>query len=514
MAYNNSPENSTYKTVNLEFTETMWPRSGVYTSRRDSEMLNVYYDRNSNENQTRSMVVVKRPGLSDTTVDLQKANPYTELVNGYYHDLSGSYIYWAVGNDVYSRNSVGTITQIATMTNTNTGYVRSVGFCMFLTSAGTRYLCFSNGQELWYHTVGSGSSTEVTDVDLPVPHNPTPVFLDGYLFLIKADTGDIYNSDLDTPSSWTAGNYVTAEINADNLLALAKIKNYLAAFGTEGIEFFYDAANTSGSPLGRNESYYQPVTLISSIEPIGDTLYFIGRHKQGLPRAFALDGNNLQEISNDWVNRYLEKYSPSRGIDTGFADIHFFLINTNGHNFLLLNLFEIGIILVYDIKSKFWYKWTFGVEGAESNRIEAVWSSVVYNDSASSYGGGVPWIVLSGKQYISSLSPTTYQDFSTNFTCSYTTQDYNGDTFNWKSCPRVGLLCDQYTDSGTSNVSISWSDNDGGTYSTARSINVFSQNPYITQTGRFRSRNWRISYSDNYPFRMWGVSMDLNIGSV
>lgn len=33
----------------------------------------------------------------------------------------------------------------------------------------------------------------------PTPHVPTPVFLDGYIFLSKANTADIYNSDLLLP---------------------------------------------------------------------------------------------------------------------------------------------------------------------------------------------------------------------------------------------------------------------------------------------------------------------------
>ena len=81
-------------------------------------------------------------------------------------------------------------------------------------------------------------------------------------------------------------------------------------------------------------------------------------------------------------------------------------------------------------------------------------------------------------------------------------------------CSRVALLCDYPNASGTSTAQISWSDDDGNTFSTPRDLTVTTNNPYITQCGRFRSRNWRIEYSDNYPFRMWGLSMDLNIGNI
>lgn len=509
MAYTKSPDNSTYKSVNLDFTATSWYRSGTYTTRRDAEVLNMFFDRNSNENQTRTMALTKRPGYADTTIDLQKGGTNSLKVNGYFYDATSGNIYWAIGNNVYSRTDGGTITNIATMASTNTSFVRTVGFTLFLTSAGTRYLCFTNGTELWYHVVGAGTSTKVTDVDFPSPIVPSLVFLDGYLFVAKASTGDIYNSDLDTPINWTAGNYATAEINSDSVVALAKVKNYLIAFGREGIEFFYDAANVSGSPLGRNESYYHQVALASTVETIGDTLFFVGRRPGENTKMFALDGNNLKEISVPWVNRYLQEYAYANTLSSGFAEVHPFSFTVCGHTFLAVSVTPTGHILVYDVDENIWYKWTVGAETSTSCVIEAVWpawsSSVQY-----------PLFAMGGsKQYISSLRPTTYQDFSSSFTCSYTTEDYDADTFNWKSCHRMGLYCD-YPDTGgtASTVSVSWSDDDGNTFSTARDLTVTSNNPYITQCGRFRSRNWRIAYADNYPFRMWGLTMDLNVGNI
>lgn len=509
MAFTQSPEKSTYQTVELDFTNTSWYRSGTSTIRRDAEILNMFYDRNSNENQTREFVLTKRPGFADTTIDLQKGGTTSLLVNGYFYDATSKHIYWAIGNNVFSRTDGGTITQIATMASTNTTYIRSVCFTLFLTSAGTRYLCFSNGTELWYHVVGSGTSTKVTDADLPTGPIQTIVFLDGYLFVVKAGTGDIYNSDLDTPINWTAGNYVTAEINADSVIAITKVKNYLVAFGRDGIEFFYDAANPSGSPLGRNESYYHQVALASSIENVGDVVYFVGRKQGEATKVFALEGNSLDEISVPWVNRYLQEYAYSNTSSTGFAEVHPFAFTSTGHTFLAISITPTGKLLVYDINEKMWYKWTVGSEGNSSNTIEAVWpvwsSSVQY-----------PIFAMGGnKQYISSFRPTTYQDFSSNFTCSYTTSDYTAETFNWKSCHRMGLYCD-YPDTGgaASVATVSWSDDDGNTFSTARNLTVTTNNPYITQCGRFRSRNWRIGYADNYPFRMWGMSMDINIGNI
>lgn len=506
MAYSNSPENSTYKTVDLDFTDTTWYRSGYSTVHRDPEVLNMYFDRNPNENQTRSAALVKRPGLSNTAINLQKSTANVKI-NGYFQDDSSNYIYWSTENKVFSYNlNTDTSTQIATMTGTATSYSNSVGFCAFLTSAGTRYICFNNGSELWYHVVGAGTSTQVVDADYPASTYPTVVFLDGYLFVIKKDTGDIYNSDLDTPATWTAGNYITAEINPDLAVALAKVKNYLVCFGRDGIEFFYDSAQPSGSPLSRNESFYKSVTLTSNVCSIGDSLFFSGRMKGQGQRIYELNGETLTPVSVSWVDRYLQNNGYNSMLSSGNSEMQGYSCSLNGNHFYLFNIAPLDLLMVYDIQNKFWYRWTLA-SGSSTNQIQAIWMA---NDLVQDY----PFIAIGNKTVISSLANNVFQDYDTNFTCSYTTPDYTADTFNWKMCHRLGLYCDYPTTAATTTVQVSWSDDDGNTFSTTRNLTVSTNNPYITQCGRFRSRNWRFEYTDNYQFRMWGLSMDLNIGTI
>lgn len=503
MAFNNSPENSTYKTVDLEFTATSWYRSGYSTENRDPAIVNMFFDRNSNENQTREFALVKRPGLDSTSISTNVISK----INGYFQDDSSNYIYWSTNNKVYSHNmTTGVTTVICTMTGTLTNYVNSVGFCSFLTSTGTRYICFNNGSELWYHVVGSGTSTQVTDADYPASTYPTIVFLDGYLFVIKKDTGDIYNSDFDDPSAWTPGNYITAEINPDLAIALAKVKNYLICFGRDGIEFFYDAGQPSGSPLARNESYYKAVTLTSNVCKIGDNLFFSGKLQNQGQRIYTLDGNELSPISVSWVDRYLQNNAYSSVLTTGVSEQNGFGISLNGNHFYMFSIAPLDLLFVYDIQNKFWYRWTLA-SGSNRNQVSAVWS-------ANSYVQDYPLIALGTRSTLCSMPNNVFQDLGSNFTCSYITQDFDAQTFNWKSCHRVGLHCDYPATSGvTSYAQISWSDDDWNTSSTPRNINVNSLNPYITQLGRFRNRSYKLEYSDNYPIRIRGITMDLNVGN-
>ena len=101
MAFTKSPEQSTYRTVDLEFTATSWPRNNTTTTRRDPDIVNMFFDRNSNENQTRDFVLSKRPGLEDTSIGLNKGTSIT-IINGFFQDSNTGFIYWSVDNNVTS----------------------------------------------------------------------------------------------------------------------------------------------------------------------------------------------------------------------------------------------------------------------------------------------------------------------------------------------------------------------------------------------------------------------------
>jgi hypothetical protein len=498
MAYTSSPQFQTYSTKSIKFDGTATQRLGGGVARnRDIDIVNMYYDRVSQENKQREVWLKKRPGLAATNYDIGRTG--ANKIRGYYYHRESNRLYYAIGTKVrsFNFNSGTTFREVQTLT-TSSGHV---GFCDFLKSDGTKYIVFTDGVELFVDTYATSTCTKVTDADLPTPHLPFPVYLDGYIFLAKPDTNDFYNSTVDDPFSWVAGDFLQAEMSADSIVRIAKNRNYLIVFGKESLEMFYNAAIATGSPMQRNDSAFKNIGYISGLCSYGDKLYFVGQEKEANVAIYEIDGFKVNKISNEVIDRSIQADAPANVTDFSTVTLTVVngLVSVDGHTFYMVRAER--DTWMYDVEEKFWYRWR--KRGGDPLDIEA--SFTLYN--------GQCICILEDQATLSLMSPLIYQDFDQNFLCSYTTEDFTGETYNWKTCHRAMLIGDMWDNTGTSNVLLEWSDDDWKNTTGSGNINVFSSSPYITRLGRFRNRSFRLSYSEPYPLRIKQLDLDLNIGA-
>lgn len=496
MAFSNNPQFETYKTINVKFDATPTHRSGNIQSPKDSAIWNLFYDRVSQENKQREVFLKKRPGLITTGWALNKASS-ASVITGYYYDATSNRFYWAVDNHVYYIAPDISTTPVLVATLVTNGV--PVGFCEFLRGSDMkRFIAFSDGTELWLDEIG-GTATKVTDADLPSPHVPQPVQLDGYLFLADKNTSDLYNCVNDDPFSWEPGDYISAEMSGDYIVKLAMNRNYIVAFGLTSLEIFWNAAVESGSPMKRNESGFKRTGYVGGLSSIGDKLYFVGQDQNKIVSVYVLDGFKLERISNEAVDRTLELISTTAGQEISVTTLDGVTVTVDGHSFYLVKTSQ--TTWAYDLDEKMWYEWknplNFGLN------LEASWAM---------YRGG-QYVAVGGQTTMSLMSPQVYQDLSTNFTCRYVTEDVTASTLNWKSCGRLSLLADRPALTTPSNIQVSWSDDDWLTSSSVQNLNLSSSSPYITRLGRFRVRSFKLEYTDNYPLRMQQLDLDINVGS-
>lgn len=253
----------------------------------------------------------------------------------------------------------------------------SNGYYYEATVAGTS----SGTQPTWPTTLGDtvtdGGVTWVCRGrynNFPVTTSTSVRTLNGYIFVIVG--GDIYNSDLDLPDSWNTSDFISTEIYPDNVVALAKFKNYLVAFGQNTIEFFYDAANVSGSPLARQEGVLHNVGCVGQalVAESEDTIYWLSQTSSFNYSIWKLDNFKIEKVSAPEMDVCLSNYiNIFASISPDYLNaLYLFLIRLNGSLCLCIpKLFSITAypanlyvdsLFVFDFEKQYYYKWTINAD--------------------------------------------------------------------------------------------------------------------------------------------------------
>lgn len=177
-------------------------------------------------------------------------------------------------------------------------------------------------------------------------------YINGYFCVMDLNC-NIYNSAQDDPTSWTATDVIVAQFESGSGKALAKSGNYLIAFKDYSTEFFYDAANTDGSPFSPVDNGFTRIGCANgfSLAEVDDNLLWISQVKQAPGRGvYLMRGLEQVKVSTPDIDRILN----SDNLTTVYA----FGLNIDGHAIYLLTLTDTGITLVYDLASKTWGEWT------------------------------------------------------------------------------------------------------------------------------------------------------------
>lgn len=483
MAFTKTPENNTYQTKEVNLFYQMNNRSSALT--KDEDYLNVFLEFVKDKtNGDQDAYVVKRPG-SETFI----AGGVGSTLRGMHYNEDFRKLYFAIGTNLY----VYDFDTATTSTNAGffSGAVGRVGFCDYLYDTGNVVVCVTDGTTL--KSINSaGVIVTCADADLPV-HIPVLVFLDGYLFIAKNGTSDIYNSDLNDPMAWTPGNFISAEINSDTVKHIAKLNNYMVAFGSTTIEYFWDAGNASGSPLQRNDTPVKFNGYLGGVAQNGQNIFFVGNNVQGQPSVFMLEDLKIEEIADQNIIRYLgdqtDQYTNNNGAVFAVQGHRFYTV-TYGNN-----------TLVCDLGTKQWARWAFGATGAM-----AINHAVTCKDA----DNVTTVFSLTNGNTVYKFNSSLYQDAGTNFTCQGVTDNQYFDTMNQKQMHRLTLWADKPSASAV--VSVSWSDDDYQTWTTARDIDLYQELPSMTRLGRFRRRAFKWSFTANQPFRLKKMEVDINKG--
>jgi hypothetical protein len=488
MAFSRTPTEDTASSQRINLTREINARDGGLSG-KDEDLLNVFIEPINNRaaKDDRSFIV-KRAGA-----ELIIPSVGSGSVRGtFFWENLNKYVY-AVEHDLYVYD-VDTDTSATILNVFPTTTDSHIDIAEYLYEDNTDVLLVTDGT-----TLSQISTTNVVtvcvDADMPA-HLPYMVVLDGYLFIVKIDTADIYNSDLNNPLSWDPAGFISAEMEADFLIRLAKVNNYIIAMGKNSIEYFWDAANEApGSPLQRNDTPIKLNTFLAGFAQYGNVIYYIGVNESGQPDVYELKDFSIKELASPTVSRYLN--AANSDVNTWTAGI----LSCKGHTFYIINA---GTLRTYvmDLDTKLWSRWAW-----KQTATFPIQESIGIVNTGNAYNF---FCMNDGTANIYRMNDSLFQDSGINFTCIVTTEASDFGTLNRKTMRKLALIADR--PSANANVDVSWSDDDYQTFSIPRSINLNQDLPCIYNLGWFRQRCFKLIFTANHNLRLQEMEADINKG--
>jgi hypothetical protein len=454
------------------------------------------------ETNQETIITSKRLGLTAvTSVTSVTAAIDSLYMPAFYH--TAPIILWDNGADAILKKADTTIT---TFTGYGTGSCSRMTPC-FSASPTTHAVLLWNistgGSRTAKYYPNGGSVTSISDVDFPASSiTGNFVFMDGYAFIMTED-GYIYNSELNDLDTWLATSYLTAGFKADDGVTCARYKSKLVAFGRESTEFFENVGNATGSPLQKiPEAGFKIGMYKDDTSSTYSATSACKRYIEAFDTLFWISGSYGDQSAQ--AIYYLENYKPQRLTTPDIESIFSYdgldqiigTFNYGGEPCIMVKTVD-GNYYVCFISYKLWSKWVFGT-GTPVN-IGGGAGQIVYADL------GTKQVKLT----FADQTLTSFQDDSNDYSLVIQTNKVDGGTERRKRLHKLALIGNDAA--ATSTTTVSWSDDDYTTFSTARSLDMNSTRPYLSNCGAFRRRAFKITNSSNAPFELEGLELELSV---
>jgi hypothetical protein len=349
------------------------------------------------------------------------------------------------------------------------------------------YTTLTNNITTWEYVNDAGVASNAITISATTVGQM--VELDGYHFIAES-AGTIRNSALNDITTWPATGLLPTNFSPDPAVGLAKYKNTIVSFGTQALEFYENVGNPVGSPLQRIPQYASNIGCSPSTNYIGtgnnrtyieafDSVYWVGYNVNNrAPGIYTLEDYKPKKISNDSIDRILTQ-APCYCVISGAFTIQ-------GKNYLLFRftgtLSADTVYFLYDIKYNIWQKWRPAADEANIQIGNLFVDNTIY----------FAFSTISGSNFLKSVSGD-----SIGVSIELRTDLWDGNTHNLKRIHDVRLIGSQTT-TAAQTASLSWTDNDYESYSTARTFDLTKKNPRLTGCGTTYKRAFRIITATNH----------------
>lgn len=476
-------------------------------STKDQQFINCYPQVTVNPlTGKQSISLYKRPGSSKggALANVSSASIRGAMVAWTGHPNAAHPIVASFVNDDLATNSVWDLTAD---TKIGANFSAGGGICTALTetmvsSTANLVGIFINGStiEQWFYPNG-GTWTKVSDADFTgYTLAGVPAHMDGYVFNMTTD-GLIVNSDLNSVSAYTAGSYISASTYPDKGVTVARLGNLIVGFGEKSIEFFRNTGNATGSPLSRVGALDMGAARRSdggnqTVLCAASSIYWLGNNSDGASIGiYRFKGNEPEKVSNDAIDTLL-----AAGRIIGFSGT----LVLHGMTHIVLADTGATFSWCYCVDTNFWWQLTMA--------SGVIRSCLGASDTGSSNNAKSYFTTTANARGNTFPITAVNQDDSSNFTMTVQTENVDMGTDRRKFFNKLRVIAD--TQSAASNISVSWSDDDYATFSTARDIDMSTAQTWITALGSARRRAFKLTNAANTPCRIQAIEIDYEPGAL
>lgn len=277
----------------------------------------------------------------------------------------------------------GNTTGTATYSTGDTSYTVSAGTVEdsvhdFAQSGSSTTLFFKSTTKAY--TYDGSTVTLVSDVDYPTETVRGVAYLDGRMF-VCTPRGKVYQSADENFASWAALDFISANTEPDEAVFLCKYRDYIMVLKQWSCEFFYDAANATGSILAPVRNMFQLIGCASSetVRNMAGTVVWMGKTKDGEGRSiYMMAGSEPQPISTPQVDRLLDA--------DDLTTVSSWSARLGSHQFYGINLSSIS--LAYDFSSGLWSRFTYLTASGVTKTISAITTAGVVTSTVHGYSDG------------------------------------------------------------------------------------------------------------------------------
>lgn len=353
-------------------------------------------------------------------------------------------------------------------------------------SNGTQLLIYSRGKA-YYDNGGAASGSNA--VEITVASGAADVtYIDGYGVILGPNSNDVYVSSLMDFSTWDALDTLERTRTVDRLVGIRNHNGQLWLFGKRSIDVWWNSGNADfpfqpidGSTLDIGTEY--PDTIVS----LGGALYFVSVNERGGAVVYRLRGSSPERISTPGIEALIPALA-GNPIGWGYED--------QGQQFYVINFLNSSGLpsLVYNATDGKWHE-----RGHWNGTLFDSYLGRCHCFPTKGYGGfgGVHLVGArnSGKVYTQKFDNADFDGTAIRMRrqAPHLSDEERRTLFH---CFELDVMTGNQA-SGTPDAELSWSDDFGRTFNTAKTASLGASTNYTQRVkwhglGSGRSRTFRV----------------------